>query len=100
MTNFPVADACLKPIIENEREISIHTDSPSSPPVFQRGYDKSHLGHGERCIPALRPFPRSVEELPRFLRVHWLVLKLGWFRKAGVTIRESPERRLCISAVG
>jgi predicted ATP-grasp superfamily ATP-dependent carboligase len=100
---FPVADACLKPIIENEREISQYTQiALPSPPVFQRGYDKGltlqiAMENGIPCPET--HFPRSVEELPSILEgvQYPVVLKprVGSGRR-GVTICESPEEAALI----
>jgi len=95
---FPVADACLKPIIENEREISRYTRIPlPSPSVFQRGYDKGltlqiAMANG---IPCPRThFPASTDEFSSILDdVRYPVVlkpRVGSGRR-GVTICESPE---------
>jgi predicted ATP-grasp superfamily ATP-dependent carboligase len=95
---FPVADACLKPIIENEREISRYTQialPPSS--VFQRGFDKGLTLQiaAENGIPCPKTyFPGLDEDLSPILETveYPVVLKprVGSGRR-GVAICESPE---------
>jgi len=95
---FPVADACLKPISENEREISRYTQIALPPPsVFQRGYDKGltlqiAIESGISCPKTY--FPRSIEDLPPILeKIECPVVlkpRVGSGRR-GVTVCETPK---------
>lgn len=98
---FPVADACLKPIIENEREISQYTRIALPPPlVFQRGYDKGLTLQiaMENNIPCPRTyFPGLPEDIsPILSRIEYPVVlkpRVGSGRR-GVTVCESPKEVL------
>lgn len=98
---FPVADACLKPIVENEREISQYTRiALPPPPVFQRGYDKGltlqiAMESGIPCPQTY--FPDLTEDLSCILeKIEYPVVlkpRVGSGSR-GVKVCKSPEEVL------
>ena len=98
---FPVADACLKPIIDHEEEISRYTRIAQPPrDIFMKGYDKGATLRIalENAIPCPETFfPESAEEMEE------IVGKVGYpaiikprvsSGRRGVRICNSPEELL------
>jgi predicted ATP-grasp superfamily ATP-dependent carboligase len=95
---FPVADACLKPIIDNEKEFSEYTKIALPPKnIFMNGYDKASTIKIalENNIPCPKTYfvtdPVNVYDIGSSLNYPVVIKPTVSSGKRGVVICNSPE---------